>query len=292
MLKLPMTLLIAILLFSCVRSQNTAEVKNGTISSFFKKSVPQSLIDTSGKTIQTRFLLPEGYERTEAAIGSFGAYLRNLPLKSHGSKVKYFDGDEKASRNVYEAVVDMDLDPRDLQQCADAVIRLRAEYLYGQERYDDISFEFTNGFEADFKTWRQGNRIAVDGNNVSWRPSSSSNGSYKSFRRYLIMVFAYAGTYSVERETVQVPISDLQIGDIFIKGGSPGHAVIVVDVAQNPETGKKVFMLAQSYMPAQDIQILQNPENGPGNPWYDTDFDNLYTPEWTFQGDALKRFKG
>lgn len=290
MLKLPMTLLIAVLLSGCIQSQNNAPVNDASADTPVQTAVSKNLIDTSGQTLQTRFRVPEGFQRTSVVEGSFGEYLRNLPLKPAGTKVKYFDGDIKNTSTVYEAVVDMDIDPRDLQQCADAVIRLRAEYLYGQERYDEISFKFTNGFEADFKTWHHGNRIAVDGNNVSWRPSSSANSSYKSFRRYLIMVFAYAGTYSVERESKPADIEDIQVGDIFIKGGSPGHAVIVVDVAKNKETGKKIFMLAQSYMPAQDIQILQNPANGQGNPWYTTDFVRLETPEWTFQRDALRRF--
>ena len=283
-------LFLAVLLSACVQSQDNSEVLKNTTSNLQRSFPAKQLIDTSGKTVQTRFLAPDGYERLSVAGGSFGEYLRMLPLKPDGSRVRYFDGDVKAARDVYEAVVDLDIDPRDLQQCADAVIRLRAEYLYSQGRYDEISFEFTNGFEADFRTWRRGNRIAVDGNNVSWRPSNSANSSYKSFRRYLIMVFAYAGTYSVARETTKVPMEDIRPGDIFIKAGSPGHAVIVVDVAQNPETGKKVFLLAQSYMPAQEIQILQNPKNGQGNPWYDIDFEKLNTPEWTFERDVLKRF--
>lgn len=35
------------------------------------------------------------------------------------------------------------------------------------------------------------------------------------------------------------------------------HAAIVMDVAENAE-GEKIFMLAQSYMPAQDIHLLVN----------------------------------
>ena len=45
-------------------------------------------------------------------------------------------------------------------------------------------------------------------------------------------------------------LSEMQIGDVFIRGGSPGHCVIVVDMAVHQETGEKLFMLAQSYMPA------------------------------------------
>ena len=93
---------------------------------------------------------------------------------------------------------------------------------------------------------------------------------------------------------VSVPYTSLQPGDVFIKGGSPGHAVIVVDVAIYTQTGKKVFLLAQSYMPAQQIHILVNPANRGLSPWYelsDNDEGKLYTPEWVFEKKDLKRFK-
>ncbi len=37
----------------------------------------------------------------------------------------------------------------------------------------------------------------------------------------------------------------------------------------NPETRKKVYLLAQSYMPAQQIHILVNPANSLLSPWYE-----------------------
>jgi hypothetical protein len=80
------------------------------------------------------------------------------------------------------------------------------------------------------------------------------------------------------------------IGDIFIQGGFPGHAVLVTDIATNPRTGEKVFLLSQSYMPAQDIHILKNLNDPDLSPWYKLDFeDHLHTPEWTFYTDDLKR---
>lgn len=53
---------------------------------------------------------------------------------------------------------------KDLQQCADAVMRLRAEYFYDQKAYDKISFTLTNGFKVDYSEWIKGNRIVVNGN--------------------------------------------------------------------------------------------------------------------------------
>jgi hypothetical protein len=81
----------------------------------------------------------------------------------------------------------------------------------------------------------------------------------------------------------------MQIGDVFIKAGRPGHAVIVVDMAECE--GDKVFLLAQSFMPAQEVHILKNLQDSELSPWYDLDLeDDLQTPEWTFELQALRRF--
>ena len=68
-------------------------------------------------------------------------------------------------------------------------------------------------------------------------------------------------------------------------------SVFDVDMAENKSTGQKVFMLAQSYMPAQQTQLFINPNDDSLSPWYSLDFgDTLRTPEWTFSKDQLKRF--
>jgi hypothetical protein len=91
---------------------------------------------------------------------------------------------------------------------------------------------------------------------------------------------------------VAIPLSELSVGDVFIQGGLPGHAVIIVDMAVNKNTGEKLFLLAQSYMPAQEIQILKNPNNSSISPWYTASFTTeIFTPEWTFRETDLKRFR-
>ena len=244
-----------------------------------------------GDSIQTRFPTPKGYERSLATENSFAQYLRNLPLKPSGSPVFLFNGNKKLNQDAHASVIDMDIGNRDLQQCADAVMRLRAEYLFAQKKYEDIHFDFVNGFSADYKTWRAGNRISIKGNDVIWVATNSESSSYGSFRKYLNMVFAYAGTPSLEKQMKSISINEMQIGDVFIQGGSPGHAVIVVDMALDKNNGKKIFMLAQSYMPAQDIHILVNPQDKNKGPWYELDFGEvLITPEWRFRKEDLKRF--
>jgi hypothetical protein len=246
----------------------------------------------TGKTVSERFLPTAGYTRVAAAPASFAYYLGQLSCKPAGTPVKLFNGEEKQNQRGVAAVLDLDAGKTDLQQCADAVMRLRAEYLFANGRTKDIHFHFTNGFKADFFRWSAGSRIAVSGNNVSWQQGAAEpDSSYKSLRQYLDKVFTYAGTLSLQKELQPFSIDAIQAGDVLIQGGSPGHAMIVVEVAQNA-TGQRAFMLAQSYMPAQDIHIVKNPQNN--SPWFSVaaNSSEIRTPDWTFSTSNLRRFEG
>lgn len=248
-------------------------------------------LNTVGSTLLSRISVPDGYERLSAVNGTFQEYLRNLPLKPHGALCEYFNGDKKDSKGVYIAVIDQQIGNRDLHQCADAIMRLRGEFLWKNKQYEKIHFNFTNGFKVNYKMWMDGNRISVNGNNVKWVKKTDASNSYKTFWKYMEIIFSYAGTLSLEKELVKVKIDDMRIGDVFIQGGSPGHAVIVVDMAYNIKTGEGIFLLAQSYMPAQQTQILINPKSPTNSPWYSKNFGEiLITPEWTFNDKNLKRF--
>lgn len=248
------------------------------------------IINKNGKSILERFNPPNGYKRISVESGSFAYYLRNLPLKEDGSKVKYYNGFIKPNFWVYDAVIDMEIGERNLQQCADAVMRLKAEYLYNSDQFNKIHFNFTNGFRVDYSEWMKGKRIVVEGNKSYWQKQTTPSNTYYSFRKYMDIIFAYAGTLSLSKEMTSVNLKDMKIGDVFIQGGSPGHAVIVVDIAVD-SANNKVFLLAQSYMPAQDIHVLKNPNNKKISPWYNLNFEgDLVTPEWTFKKSNLMRF--
>lgn len=241
--------------------------------------------------LQPRIAPPEGFKRTRCAEHSFCHWLRNLPLKPEGSPVHYFNGDIKHHAQHY-AVLDLDTGKRDLQQCADAVMRLKAEYHYARKDYANIHFNYTSGHKVSFDDWRRGKKPIVRGNKVSFTAvGNDMDNSYRNFRKYMTQIFSYAGTYSLAKEMDAVRVKDIQVGDVFIVGGMPGHAVMVMDVVED-DRGKKKFLLAQSYMPAQDMHILINPEDDQRGPWYSTDFMAfLNTPEWQFSFKDLKRFK-
>ena len=249
------------------------------------------LAEPPGRILATAIPAPEGYRRVPLREGSFGHWLRHLPLKPEGAPVLLHDGTRKGKQNIHAAVLDIDTGGRDLQQCADAVIRLRAEYLFAAGRQKDIRFHFTSGHEAAFPRWARGERPVIAGNEVTWRRQSAADASHASLRRYLDTVFAYAGTQSLAKELAAREPAHMQPGDVFVRGGSPGHAVLVVDMAFHPPTGERLFLLAQSYMPAQSIHVLANPGDSGLSPWYRIPADGtLRTPEWTFRMAELRRF--
>lgn len=247
-------------------------------------------VAAAGDTLATRFPLPAGFQRVAVAPGSFAAWLRGLPLQPEDAPVLLFDGRPKWTQAVHLAVVAIDTGTRDLQQCADAVMRLRAEWLYASEQAAAIGFDYTNGAHVPFSRWAKGERPTAKGSKVHWRRSKKPDRSHAALRAYLDNIFTYAGTYSLAREMDPVPPRAMQIGDVFIQGGFPGHAVLVADMAENAETGERRFLLLQSFMPAQDIHVLRGPV--PASPWYPVAFgDELQTPEWTFSSSDLKRWR-
>lgn len=201
-----------------------------------------------------------------------------------------YNGRPKPDQSLHAAVIDLDIGTRDLQQCADAVIRLRAEYLYagGAAERARIAFDFTSGDRVSFARWAQGWRPVVARNRVSWRRDGARGTGRAQFAAYLSTIFAYAGSASLERELE--PVTDTarpRGGDVFVAGGFPGHAVIVVDVAADPN-GRHVMLLAQGFMPAQSMHVLKNPKGGV---WYDAAAGDPETPEWTFRAGQARRFR-
>ncbi|MBN2481374.1 MAG: DUF4846 domain-containing protein [Bacteroidales bacterium] len=250
------------------------------------------LIEESGMTIESRILPPEGFQRTVEQPNSFESYLRQLPLKPHYAIPRTYTGGAVRRYRPYQAVVDLNIGDQNLHQCADAIMRLKAEYLFYRQQYDKIHFDLTNGFRADYTEWMSGKRIRIRGNQSYWVQSTGPSNTYDDLWQYLEIVFMYAGTASLEQELVAVSVEDVRIGDILIQGGTPGHAMIIVDAAVNPDTGEKVFLLAQSNMPAQDIQVIKNTFNREINPWFTITKDSqIRSGRWTFNSDDLKRFE-
>jgi hypothetical protein len=200
--------------------------------------------------------LPKGFVRSQEKTNSFGYFLQNLPLKPHGTEVLTYSGYVPTTNNTAFAVIDLPVGNKDLLQCADAIMCLRASYLYAQKREKEISFNFVSGFKCDYQSYTEGYRFSEKTN--SWVQTTVAANTESVFEKYLELVYTYASTISLNKSLQSVQDKqNLQVGDVFIKAGSPGHCFVVVDKCQN-SSGEVRFAIAQGFMPAQSIHLLKN----------------------------------
>ncbi|WP_265356850.1 DUF4846 domain-containing protein [Leptospira paudalimensis] len=241
------------------------------------------------ESIQERLTPPNGYSRITYPKESFSTYLQNFPLKPKGSPVFLYNGNKKQNQ-VHEAVLDFPLLETDLIQCADAVMKLRAEYLYSRKEWEKINFTISNGMLVPFSRFVKGDRVVVKGNKTSWKKRIAKKGTNRDvFEVYLKFIYSYAGTISLQSELKKKQLKNLEPGDVWIQAGSPGHVVMVVDKAQSKE-GNTLFLLAQSYMPSQEMHILKNTTTN--SPWFSLPQGEFFqTPEWEFMANALYGFR-
>ena len=200
-----------------------------------------------------------------------------------------YTGKQIANQSKHVAVINYDVGKSDLQQCADALMRLRAEYLFAQKKFDEIGFHFCSGQYYSWNMFCKGIKPVAKGSNVTFVNSSNAHvETHESLRSYLDIVYAYASTISLCKELK--PANDFEIGTVIIQPGSPGHTCIVIDETVN-KAGEKLYKLAEGYMPAQSIYILSDPYNENINPWYKLSKGEILTASYDFTNYQLKKFE-
>ena len=269
------------------------ETKKKSVYANYKRSnTVQYPWKTSFKELLVnRHPLPKGFTLTKVDVGSFEDWLRCLPLQPKGTPIKLFNGKKKMVQALNAGVLDIDVGKTDLQQCADAVMRLKAEYLYSKKKFANIHFNYTSGFKAEYAKWRAGYKIGVKGNKVYYyKKPLSTDKTYQGFRKYLWNVYNYAGTYSLNEELKKQSTKDIKEGDVLIIGGFPGHVVMVAAVAENTSKEKAVLLI-QSYMPAQSIHIVKKQQTQGEGVWFkvsDLEKNGWKTWEFDYTKEHLK----
>lgn len=250
-----------------------------------------NLINKDSLTIQTRVNAPKSYERVSYNKGSFGNFLRNYKLKSFGSKIINYDDTEYFYQGGHIGVLEIPVPKNGLQQCADALIRIRSEYLWDSNRKAEIGFNFTSGHYCSWTKYAEGFRPKIKGSKVNFSKTASSDHSKTNFYKYLNLIYMYSGTLSLYNELEPVDAKDLKIGDMLIKGGSPGHIVMIADEVVN-DSGDKLFLLFQGNTPAQSVHLVKNLKSTAISPWYQLE-NNAVIPvsNYTFSSAKFVRFK-
>lgn len=234
---------------------------------------PAEVAPLGPATVRTAFPPPPGFTRTDAAPGSFGAWLGDRPVLAADVPVTTHDG-----RTVghHARVVDLPLVPGDLQQCADSAIRLRAEWQRSVGA--EVMFHATSGDPIPWARFRDGETPHASGNRLAWRAGSTG-----VWEDYLARVFQWAGTDSMARLDT-VPADRPAPGDVLVEGGFPGHAVVVLDVARRGDEVR--LLLGEGFMPAQSFHVELGPDAG----WWPWD-GSVNLGHWAFEAEHLRRFR-
>ena len=143
-----------------------------------------------GDSIEKRFEPPKGFTRTAAAPDSLGAFLRALPLFDGNPDVLLYDGSLKRYQRGHLAVVDIDVGKHALPQCADAAMRLLAEYRFARKL--PVCFTATSGDAMPWERYAKGERPSVSGHRLTWSSRAHADASHDAFRGYLDSVFTWA----------------------------------------------------------------------------------------------------
>jgi hypothetical protein len=225
---------------------------------------------TGGEALTEAFPPPDGATRQQAS--PFGDWLLkrqvlgpDQPIRTHSGAIVDHNG----------RVVELELVSGDLQQCADSAIRLRAEWL--REQGKPVAFHATSGDLIPWQRYRDGETPYEQGGRLQWKPASPG-----SWNGYLQRVFMWAGTRSLRLDTVAA--KEPRAGDLLVIPGSPGHAVVLLDVAKR---GDELFVLiGEGYMPAQQFHV----ELGPYGGWWSLS-DGVVLQHWDMREADLRRWK-
>lgn len=231
--------------------------------------------ETIRQTIESRFPAPAGYERVKLPKGSFGEWLRGLPLLPEGTPVKDYLGRVKvpAGDSTLAAVVDYDISGKKLEQCMDIILRFRAEYLLAKGE-SGISFFLPVNYKLNWYDWARGLRQVFHGINIRLVQTEEPDSSRTAFDNYLKEIFYYSGTQTAYFNYPKIEAENIQGGDFVVKKGKKGHAILILDLAVNA-AGEKIALIGHGDTPACLFYLLNYKKY---QPWFPLDLNEETLP--------------
>jgi hypothetical protein len=211
-------------------------------------------------TVMHRFTRSlSGFRGFPAELGSFAEWLRLLPLAAPATPVRNHRGDivVPGDDEHLAAVVAIDVGTEDVQQSADVILRLHAEWRWFRSDFRMLYLS-DNELELPLQPRQNGEHLvdAADQSRESPDAAPQSKREYADFRRYLDRVFARSDAPALLAESVALPPQDLEPGAFFLNDRHPAEVLVVLDVATSP-TGQRRMLLAQALNPAQDLAVIR-----------------------------------
>ena len=209
---------------------------------------------------------PAGFGRVPAPKGSFAHWLRHLPVAPENTPVTTADSKIVLAGDHpnLAAVVALQPHHRKLLCSANMMVRLRAEYCWSARRPEALSFHFTSGQLAGWRAWASGERPVANGRSIRFAKTSITDESRESFCGYLETLFGFTSSMSLLDDTRSVQDGTIAAGDILLRPGRGGHALMVLDVATNARR-QVLLLLGEGGSPAQTFHVLCNDH---GSPWF------------------------
>ncbi len=242
-------------------------------------------------TIGTIPLPSNSYHRIKVEPASFGEWLRDLPLKEKSSPVLDYRGKifKPGTDSIVASVINWDIKNRRLEQCMDILIRLYAEYSWENNITTPLNLPLPGGYWLRWEDWKKGFRPVFKGINVQLRKKTISDSTPAAFRNYLNTIYNASHTQQFYHAYQAVDRNEVQIGDIIVKKGTKGHAIMIVDLAKN-EHGDLIALIGNGDTPACQFFLLNFRT---GQPWIPLVFtkDILDLPlRRKMSWDGLRRF--
>lgn len=257
-------------LFFIIQTINPLFSQKDTLIYPWKKSSPIT------ETMLSHFPTPEGFTRVPVADNSFAQWLRRLPvLPGNSPVVDYREQIRKSSSDsTIAAVIDYPVRGKKLEQCMDIIQRFYAEYLWSQNRANELTFFLPGSFPLKWDDWKNGYRPQYHGIKVSMIKSCRADSSRETFETYLWEIFYRSGTQTCYFAYPKIDNQEVQIGDFVVKKGKRGHAVLIVDMAVD-SSGNKIALIGHGDTPACSFHLLNFGED---NAWFPLNKGEKYLP--------------
>lgn len=195
-----------------------------------------------------------------------------MPVLSDSANVLDFKNrvQIKSSDSSLAGVIPLDISEKRLWQCMDILIMLHVDYLL-KTNHQHIEYPLPDGTLLSWMEWRKGIRPVFKGLRFNKILESKTDSSERNFTRYLNAIFEYSGSQTFYYYYDPVPADSILPGYFITKKGKKGHAVIILDLAEN-QSGEEVALFAQGDTPACQLYLLKNK----GNPWFKIDRNKDY----------------